>query len=89
MHFMVTVFVAIGTMGSILATGPTHNPASAVKFSEVFFWVWQTGPVILARYFNVTWEKGILFFIILWSLFIGAVIGYSKPKLHRNHKQKA
>jgi|GEM_PF-3724144 hypothetical protein len=83
-HFLASVFAGFLTLITILGASPTHNPSGSVAFSQMFFWVWQTGPAFLVHYTGVTWEKGLLPAVIVWSSIVGLAAGFVAPKLFKN-----
>ena len=75
-HLVITCVVGLATLGSVLGASPTYDPTSAVQFSQMFFWIWETGPMIANKLLGVE-GIGIILLALLWSAVVGLGVGFA------------
>lgn len=46
---------------------------------ELFSWVWMTGPMMLSKLGSVSVEKGLVGYMLIYSIFVGIGAGYLIP----------
>ena len=81
LHFVVSIVFPFLAFGAAMnAFSPQHGDIKAqVSTIELFSWIWMAGPMLLARVGGVSFEKGLLFYMFVYSALIGVAAGYLAP----------
>ena len=77
-HFVVSIALPFLAFGAAMnAFSPQHGDIKAqVSAIERFSWMWMAGPMLLAKVGGVSFEKGLPFYMFVYSVLIGVAAGY-------------